>query len=805
MGIDHVNSLTGSLGRALGCAVELCDRAVAVIEISDGLLRFAWVNSVYERLTGFSVDELLGQDYALSVPSALRANLQRDVLDLAQRSQAPVRLSIQCRKDGGAFLGALTLQLVPHANHEPVRLIVLVHCIGEVPQLDQALALDLTCFSAQECALLPNLSSRLHEARSVGMQLALLLVDLGPCADPRTWLDQLALPGHIERMHLPGGGVSLLIDVSPQPHQILRTVTAAVQGLRAFAPHCCIGVCVASCDDPWPLSILGAAKVALRSGQARQGQAGTAFDDAELDQLWLKQYQLERDLQDALSNANTQFQLLYQPLIELEGGWLTGFEALVRWVHPQHGRLDPDAFIPLASACGLMDSLDDWVLESALLQLKSLDLMTLRPLRMTVNVSARQLRRPGFATHVANLLRRLSIAPSQLELEITERTLADDDSVLDACLRDLHRLNVRLSIDDFGTGASSLQRLTLLPIHVIKIDRSFTQLAMQGGSALAVARMMCELAHALHLQVVVKGVEAPGEVALFRQLGASHAQGFLISKPLPEEDMRELTRRQQPIAPRSTNTGQPHLLMLDDEAHIISALRRCFRREGWEVHGTTSPAEAFQLLAQHPIGVVLCDQRMPEMNGTEFLRKVLISHPQAVRILLTGYSEVSAVTSAINEGAVWKVLAKPWDDEQLRRDVQQAFELYREQAAEARKQTEAHLQAEALRTEAAHLRDQLSRQSEALDASRAIVLDLPIALIGLDPQGSIVLSNQAADQLFARGLPLLGDRLSTSLPAELSALLPAGGKLDWQGQCYAVHVQALPGSTGQLLCVVRAP
>lgn len=210
------------------------------------------------------------------------------------------------------------------------------------------------------------------------------------------------------------------------------------------------------------------------------------------------------------------------------------------------------------------------------------------------------------------------------------------------------------------------------------------------------------------------------------------------------------------------------LLLVDDEPNIISALQRVLRRDGYTILACDGPEKALALLATHPVDVVLSDQRMPSMSGVEFLRRVRQTHPETVRIVLSGYADLQFITDAINEGAIYKFLTKPWDDDQLRQQIREAFRS-KEIADENQRLTQALRASNAELQNLAAERERQAKQVEsALRTLQEVIQLIPWPIVGVDETGMIALANTAADNsLSGDGYPLLGRSVQVALPAEM--------------------------------------
>ena len=239
---------------------------------------------------------------------------------------------------------------------------------------------------------------------------------------------------------------------------------------------------------------------------------------------------LKVDLERALERG--EFTLVYQPIVRLGVGRLSGVEALLRWQHRDRGTVGPAEFIPVAEETGLILPLGRWVLEHACAQAASWNKISPRPITMSVNVSGRQLQQPAFAADVAAVLASTGLAPELLTLELTESVLMQDAEAATAMLVDLKSLGVRLAIDDFGTGYSSLNYLRRFPIDELKIDRSFVAGLDDGPTQSAVVLSILRLSETLHLETVAEGIEESSQLAVLRDLGADFGQGYFFAYPL---------------------------------------------------------------------------------------------------------------------------------------------------------------------------------------------------------------------------------------------------------------------------------
>lgn len=290
-----------------------------------------------------------------------------------------------------------------------------------------------------------------------------------------------------------------------------------------------IGISLFPDDGPDGDTILKNADTAMYHAKAA-GRNNYQFFAAEMNQATAERLHIEHKLRHAI--ARNELALCFQPQFRAGDTEPTGVEALVRWHHPTEGLISPARFIPVAEETGIIVDIGEWVLINACREMMRWIAAGLRPLRIAVNVSARQLRRRDFCETVANALAVTELPAELLELEITESSVMENPKEATLILERLGRMGVTLAIDDFGTGYSSLAYLKLFPIDHLKIDRSFVADIEHDLNDRAIAFGTIALAHSLGLRVIAEGVETEDQLELLRTNGCDEVQGFLLSKPL---------------------------------------------------------------------------------------------------------------------------------------------------------------------------------------------------------------------------------------------------------------------------------
>jgi len=362
-------------------------------------------------------------------------------------------------------------------------------------------------------ALLRAVSERLHEslrpsdfvARQGGDEFTLLLVGLDD--------DEAA---------------ALLRDVLRRVQEPL-----SLNG-QDVTPRVSIGVTAARAGDT-PEELVRRADVAMYAAKNTGGGRCTWFDPI-MDQAADADARLATDLRQAI--ARDELFLLYQPIVELPHGRLAGVEALIRWRHPEHGLVSPAAFIPLAERNGYIVELGRWVLREAVRQAREWELTygEAAPEKVSVNISARQLREPDFPAEVDELLRSSGLTPHRLVAEVTETAVLGTGEALDA-VRALHGLGLRVALDDFGTGQSSLSLLVDCPVKILKVDKSFVDGVTEASAQAVIVDGLIGITEGLQIEAVAEGVETADQAYRLHKMGYRFAQGFHFARPMPGADI----------------------------------------------------------------------------------------------------------------------------------------------------------------------------------------------------------------------------------------------------------------------------
>ena len=550
---------------------SLVRNSIDVQLIADATGRITYESAAVERVRGYRPEERIGRNVLDDVHPDDREWAAQMVRDVARLPGSQVAAEVRVRHADGSWLviEAVAKNLLddPAVGGVVVNYRDITGRKSLEDELKRQAFHDSLTGLANRALFADRLQHAISRAERMPHALAVLFVDLD---DFKTVNDSL---GHSEGdllliavadrlragvragdtiARMGGDEFAILIEDPTDgetPVDVGRRLLAQleppfVHGGKELFIRASIGIATARSRDHTADEVLRNADVAMYTAKSN-GKNRTEVFEPGMHSAALNRLALKGDLERALERG--EFRLMYQPIVRLGAGRLSGVEALLRWQHRERGTVGPAEFIPVAEETGLIVPLGRWVLERACTQAAAWNAIAPHPITMSVNVSGRQLQQPAFAAEVAEVLTSTGLAPELLTLELTESVLMQDAEAAIAMLADLKSLGVRLAIDDFGTGYSSLNYLRRFPIDELKIDRSFVASLDDGPAQSAVVLSILRLGETLHLETVAEGIEEPSQLAALRDLGADFGQGYLFARPLDVDAVTVLIEADTPL------------------------------------------------------------------------------------------------------------------------------------------------------------------------------------------------------------------------------------------------------------------
>ncbi|PSB16493.1 PAS domain S-box protein [Phormidesmis priestleyi ULC007] len=537
-------------------------------------LRIVYVNDAFLRATGHTSAEVIGKSAQLLLGTHTSASeLDRIRTSLLNFEAVKAEL-ILYHKDNTGFWVDLNTVPIRDEQGQVTHFVSVMREVTERKQVEEQLRLnafhDSLTGLPNRLLFMERLAQTVTRSRqSADHQFAVLFLDLDRFKVINDSLghligDQLliAIARRLEACvsredtvsRLGGDEFTILLEriqnledakkIAERVHQTLST-PFNLNGHEVFT-SASIGITLSTTDYELPEDLLRGADIAMYRAKA-SGRACHEVFDTEMHTRVVNLLQLENDLRRAVEHQ--EFLLYYQPIVALATGKMMGFEALVRWQHPEQGIVSPVKFVPMAEETGLIIPLGQWVLREACRQMKAWHTAfpDQPPLSISVNLSSRQFSQPSLIKQIRQILDDTELEAHHLKLEITESAIMENpESAMDMMLQ-LKAMGIQLSADDFGTGYSSLGYLYRFPMDLLKIDRSFISRVDVDGEKLELVKTIITLSWNLGMDVVAEGVETTKQLAQLKALKCEYAQGYLFSKPVCSADAEKLIRADHPF------------------------------------------------------------------------------------------------------------------------------------------------------------------------------------------------------------------------------------------------------------------
>ena len=555
------------LENQLRLSARVFESSNEAILITDRRNRIISVNKMFERITGYTEQEVLGKEPVILGAGQENRSLYRNLWALLYESGAWQGELHDRRKSGDEYPVWLSISLVRDGQGEPEYHIAAFSDITErkqqEAQIEHLAFHDVLTGLPNRRLLIDRIEVAISQAQRENTGLALLFIDLDRF---KTINDSLGHQTGDQLLYEVGqrlgqsvrsgdtvsrvGGDEFIVlcpncnypdDAAALASKLLQALALPYRfGENQLIITASIGIALYPDNGHDANMLIGNADAAMYLAKEND-RNNCQFYSPDLNEKNLERLQLELRLRHALE-AN-EFVLYFQPQIDAQSGELIGAETLIRWLDPIHGLIPPGRFIPLAEETGLIQPIGDWVLREVCRLLCRWQAQGLRRIPIAVNLSARQFKQNNFIESITGVLAETGVEPRLIELELTESMLMKDIQQTTAKLKELKAMGFSISVDDFGTGFSSLNYLRHFPIDVLKIDQSFVRELFDDEAALAIIDSIIALANALRMRTVAEGVETQAQQEMLQQHGCSTLQGYLIARPLPEAEFVEWLRR----------------------------------------------------------------------------------------------------------------------------------------------------------------------------------------------------------------------------------------------------------------------
>ncbi len=674
------------------------DQNTLGILITDTAGTIVYVNQRQLDETGYASDELIGQQMSLFSSGQTAAAVYKDLWATILAGDVWHGELTNRRRDGRLMRELIRISPIRDDGGE----ITHFFCVKE-PSFDaRTTALlagagemtDPVTRMPNRAMLMRRLDSQIRDSRASGLVVALVCLELDQVASitetfgrvatdallartARRLLESVRLSDMVARSDSTQYTLLLANADNEQLDELARRLLSTIstpldlQG-RSTSVTASIGIalCPEHADSAVPL--LACAQAAMIKAKSEGGDCYRRYraDDMVEGHAWEA---LVADLRQAVSKD--ELVVHFQNKVDLETGKVCGLEALARWNHATRGMVPPDRFIPLAEETGLIIDISRWVIRKTAEQIRCWQDAGVPLVPVGINLSLRHFRYGELPRYLQDVLTEIDIPPELIQLEISESALMRDPNYALMIVDRIRSLGVSIALDEFGSSSSSLYFLSRLHVDELKITQTFVRDITTNPVSATIVSAIVAMAHKLGKRVVAVGVETQGQALQLKHLGCDQLQGYYVSQPSAGEEVARMIEVPTPVTLGLPQATERTLLLVDDEANILSTLQRFLRRENYRILTAHSGSEALDILASNAVQVIVSDHRMPGMSGVELLSRVRDLYPDTARIILSGYADITTLTDAINHGAIWKYISKPWQPEDLKMQIRRAFDL----------------------------------------------------------------------------------------------------------------------------------
>ena len=682
----------------LQLANQIVDQAHEGVMVTNANAELVMVNKAFSHITGYRADEVLGCNPRILSSDRHDRHFYKSMWHQVKTAGFWTGEIWNRRKDGQEYLESLSLTVLRDAQGQVSHYVGTMLDVTEEratrARLDWLHHFDALTGLANRTLLRERCDQDLGVARREGKPVAMLVIGLdrfsvindamGFAVGDKMLAEVAHRLSHAVReqdtvaRHSGDEFVLVLPGETPEGACVLadrlqQVVAYPVQADGSeLTASVSIGIAFFPDDGHDFETLVGSAQVAMHKSKERGGNQ-RQFYRADMSQSTIARIALVAALRNAI--RLDQLALHYQPFADMQTGRIGGMEALLRWTHPELGRVSPATFIPMAEQSGLIIEIGYWVLRRACQDLRHWREQGLAASPVSVNLSPNQIHDPDLVPNIVAIMNEFAVDPALICLELTEGAIMEDVALSERVMHALKAVGVGLSLDDFGTGYSSLSHLKRFPFDKVKIDQSFVRDIQTSSQDAVIAKVVISMAHGLGLRVVAEGVETEMQCEFMRRNVCDEIQGYFFARPMPAAELEVMLREDRRLPPHLIRVqARPRaMLLVDDDPDVVCALEQLLQRDGYRMLTANSGSQGLALMATNPVDIIVSSQRLPGMTGVEFLRRARMLHPETIRVVLSGHTDLQAVTDAISEGVVYRFMAKPWDDDQLRAFIAQAF------------------------------------------------------------------------------------------------------------------------------------